>query len=149
MWNRKVTNASFMEWIVRGLLTSKYYIGNHGHKFSSSSAFDVDLLYLWSRQGDERTVRRRLVAIPWSLLLRELFVGLVLSLSLLWRGHDCRTCAVVCASSLQGLFLAGISWSVHGAIVSEGCRVGDYSLHFCAWSRLASCFWWAFLLLGN
>ena len=35
---------------------------------------------------------------------------------------------VVCG----GLFLAGISWSVRGAIVSEGCLVGDYSLHFCA-----------------
>ena len=32
----------------------------------------------------------------------------------------------------SGLFLAGISWSVRGAIVSEGCLVGEYSLHFCA-----------------
>ena len=32
----------------------------------------------------------------------------------------------------NGLFLAGISWSVRGAIVSEGCLVGVYSLHFCA-----------------
>ena len=113
-----------------------------------------------------RTVRRRLVAVPWSLFPRELSVGQVLSLS--WRGHDCRTRAVVCASSPQGqradfqcqsfscgytvcsgLFLAGISWSVRGAIISEGCLVGEYSLYFCAWSQLASCFWWVFLLLGN
>ena len=52
---------------------------------------------------------------------------------------------VVCS----GLFLAGTSWSVRGTIVSEGCFVGDYSLYFCAWSQLASCFWWACLLLGN
>ena len=45
----------------------------------------------------------------------------------------------------SGLFLARISWSVCGAI---GCLVGDYSLHFCAWSQIASCFWWAFLFLG-
>ena len=32
----------------------------------------------------------------------------------------------------SGLFLAGISWSVRGVIVSEGCFVGDYSLHLCA-----------------
>ena len=32
----------------------------------------------------------------------------------------------------SNLFLAGLSWSVRGAIVSEGCLVGDYSLHFCA-----------------
>ena len=49
----------------------------------------------------------------------------------------------------MGLFLAGISWSVRGVIVAEGNLVGDYSLHFCAWSQLASCFWWASLLLGN
>ena len=95
-----------------------------------------------------RTVRRRLVAVPWSLFPRELSVGQVLSLSLSWRGHDCRTRAVVCASSpqgqradflmpiffmwLRGLFLAGISWSVRGAIISEECLVGEYSLHFCA-----------------
>ena len=48
-----------------------------------------------------RTVRRRSVAVPWSLFTRELSVGQVL-LSLLWRGHDCRTWAVVCASSPQG-----------------------------------------------
>ena len=36
-----------------------------------------------------------------------------------------------------------MSWSVRGAIIGEGCLVGDYSLHFCAWSQLASCFWWA------
>ena len=41
----------------------------------------------------------------------------------------------------SGLFLAGISWSVRGAILNEGCLGGDYSLHFCAWSQLASCFW--------
>ena len=28
----------------------------------------------------------------------------------------------------SGLFLAGISWSFRGAIVSEGCLVEDYSL---------------------
>ena len=49
-----------------------------------------------------RTVRRRSVAVPWSLFPREPSVGQVLSLSLLWRGHDCRTWAVICASSLQG-----------------------------------------------
>jgi len=32
----------------------------------------------------------------------------------------------------SGLFLAGISFSVRGAIVSEGCLVGDYSLNVCA-----------------
>ena len=32
---------------------------------------------------------------------RELSVGQVLSLSLLWRGHDCMTWAVVCDSSPQ------------------------------------------------
>ena len=48
-----------------------------------------------------------------------------------------------------GLFLAGVSRSVRGSIVSEGCLVGDYSLHFCVWSQLASCFWWACLLIGN
>ena len=49
----------------------------------------------------------------------------------------------------SGRFLAWISWSVSGAMVSEGCLiVGDYSLHFCAWSQLASYFWWAFVLLG-
>ena len=47
-------------------------------------------------------VRRRSVAVPWSLLPRELSVGKVLSLSSLWRGHDCRTWAVVCAISLHG-----------------------------------------------
>ena len=45
------------------------------------------------------TVRRRSVAVLWSLFPRELSVGQVLSLSLLWRGHDCRAWAVVCASS--------------------------------------------------
>ena len=30
----------------------------------------------------------------------------------------------------SGRFLAGISWSVRGAIVSEGCLVRDLSLHF-------------------
>ena len=34
----------------------------------------------------------------------------------------------------SGLFLAGISLSVRGAIVSEGCLVGDYSLHFCVFA---------------
>ena len=91
------------------------------------------------------------MAVPWSLFPRELSVGQVLSLSLLWRGHDGRTWVVVCASSPQGKrdfsipifvmwlrslkwpdFLAGISWSVGGAIVSEVCLVGHYSLHFCA-----------------
>ena len=45
------------------------------------------------------TVRRRSVAVLWSLFPRELSVGQVLSLSRLWRGHDCRAWAVVCASS--------------------------------------------------
>jgi len=49
-----------------------------------------------------RTVMCRSVAVPWSLFPRELSVGQVLSLSLLWRGHDCRTLAVVCTSSQQG-----------------------------------------------
>ena len=49
-----------------------------------------------------RTVRLRSVAVPWSLFLREFSVDQVLSLSVLWRGHDCRTWAVVCASSPQG-----------------------------------------------
>ena len=48
-----------------------------------------------------RTVRRRSVAVPCSLFPRELSVGELLSLSLLWRGHDCRTWAVVCAFSPQ------------------------------------------------
>ena len=47
----------------------------------------------------------------------------------------------------SGLFLARISWSVRGDS-KEGCLVGDYSLHFCAWCQLASCFLWAFLLPG-
>ena len=34
-----------------------------------------------------RTVRLRLVAVPWSLFPKELSVGQVLSLSLLWSGH--------------------------------------------------------------
>ena len=50
----------------------------------------------------KRTVRRRSVAVPWSLFPRELSVGQVISLFLLWRGHDCRTWAVVCDSSPQG-----------------------------------------------
>ena len=49
-----------------------------------------------------RTVRRRSAAVPWSLFLREFSVGQVLSLSLLWKGDNCRTWAVVCASSPQG-----------------------------------------------
>ena len=32
----------------------------------------------------------------------------------------------------SALFLAGIPWSVCGAIVSEVCLVGDHSLHVCA-----------------
>ena len=48
-----------------------------------------------------RTVKRRSVDVPWSLFPRELSVGQLLSLTLLWRGHDCRTLAVVCASSPQ------------------------------------------------
>ena len=63
-----------------------------------SSSHAEDLLYL----PMNRTVRRRSVAVPWSLFPRELSVGQVLSLSLLWRGHACRTWAVVCASSPQG-----------------------------------------------
>ena len=50
----------------------------------------------------KRAVRRRSVAVPRSLFPRELSVGQVLSLSLLWRGHDCRTWAVFCASCPQG-----------------------------------------------
>ena len=42
------------------------------------------------------------MAVPWGVFPREPSVGQVLSLSLLWRGHDCRTWAVICASSLQG-----------------------------------------------
>ena len=49
-----------------------------------------------------RTVSRRSVAVPWSLFPREVSVDQVFSLSHLWRGHDCRTWAVVCASSPQG-----------------------------------------------
>ena len=47
------------------------------------------------------TIRPRSVAVPWSLFPRELSLGQVLSLSSLWRGHDCRTLTVVCASSPQ------------------------------------------------
>ena len=91
------------------------------------------------------------MAVPWSLFTRELSVGQVLSLSLLWRGQYCRTWAVVFASSpqvqradfsipiffmwlrsLQWPVLSRKLWSVCGAIVSEGCLVGDYSLHLCA-----------------
>ena len=35
--------------------------------------------------------------------------------------HEATQSAVACG---------GISWSVRGAIVSEGCLVGDYSLHY-------------------
>ena len=49
-----------------------------------------------------RIVRRRSVAVPWSLFPWELSVGQVLSLSSLWRDHDCMACIVVCASSSQG-----------------------------------------------
>ena len=49
-----------------------------------------------------RTVRSRSVAVPWSLFPREPSVDQVPFLSLLWRGHDCRTWTVVCASSPQG-----------------------------------------------
>ena len=63
------------------------------------------------------------MAVPWSLFPRELSVGQVLSLSLLWRGHDCRTWAVVCASSPQGqradfsipiffMWLCSLQWPV-------------------------------------
>ena len=48
----------------------------------------------------DRTTRRRSVAVPWSLFPRELSVGQVLSL--VWRGHGCRTWVVICASSPQG-----------------------------------------------
>ena len=47
-------------------------------------------------------VRHMSVAVPWSLFPRELSVGQVLSLYLLWRGHYCRSWTVVCASSPQG-----------------------------------------------
>ena len=36
-----------------------------------------------------RTVRRRSVAVHWSLSSMKLSVGQVLSLSVLWRGHNC------------------------------------------------------------
>ena len=95
--------------------------------------------YIWIPVGSiKRTIRRRSVAVPWSLFPRELSVGQMVSLSSLWRGHDCRTLAVVCASVhrgkgltllwqsfscgcvvCSGLFLAGISWSVRSAIVGE------------------------------
>ena len=52
----------------------------HCMYIDSSSAFNVNLLYLESMN---RTVRRRLVAVPWSLFPREPSVGQVLSLSLL------------------------------------------------------------------
>ena len=115
-----------------------------------------------------RTVRRRSVAVQWSLFSRELSVGQMVSLSLLWRGHwlqdkGCSLCFQSAGSKgwlqcqsfpcgfavYSGLFLAGISWSVRGTTVGEGCLVGEYSLHFCAWNQLSSCFWWAFLLPGN
>ena len=44
---------------------------------------------MWSPvRAMNRTVRRRSVAVPWSLFPRELSVGQVLSL--LWRGRDWR-----------------------------------------------------------
>ena len=52
----------------------------HCMYIDSSSAFNVNLLYLESMN---HTVRRRLVAVPWSLFPREPSVGQVLSLSLL------------------------------------------------------------------
>ena len=59
--------------------------------------------YIWIPVGSiKRTIRRRSVAVPWSLFPRELSVGQMVSLSLLWRGYECRTRAVVCASSPQG-----------------------------------------------
>ena len=84
------------------------------------------------------------VALPWRLFPRELSVGQVLSLSLLWRGHGLwfvlpvrrgkgltfQFQSVSCGYAVcSGLFLAGIPWSVLGAIVSEGCLVEEYSLH--------------------
>ena len=49
-----------------------------------------------------RTVRRRLVIVPWSLFPKDFSVGQVFFLSSLWRGHDCRTWTVVCTSCPQG-----------------------------------------------
>ena len=104
----------------------------------------------------------------YSRVTRELSVGQMVSLSLLWRRHwlqdkGCSLCFQSAGSKgwlqcqsfpcgfavYSGLFLAGISWSVRGTTVGEGCLVGEYSLHFCAWNQLSSCFWWAFLLPGN
>ena len=48
-------------------------------------------------------IRRRSVIVPWSLIPRELSVGQVLSLSLLWRGHDCRTWVVTGLTSSSWL----------------------------------------------
>ena len=91
-----------------------------------------------------RTVRRRSVAVPWSLFPRELSVAQVLSLSLLWRGDDCRTWAVVCASSPQGqmadcsmpfffMWIRSLQWSVRSRnIMLCSCLVTDYNLHVCA-----------------
>ena len=59
-----------------------------------------------------------------------------------WLTFQCQS-FFMCFAVCSGLFLAGISWYVRGAIVREWCLVGDYGLHFCAWSQLASCFWWA------
>ena len=61
----------------------------------------------------------------WSLFPRELSVGQVLSLSLLWRGYDCMTWTVICASSSQGqradfsipiffMWLRSLQWPVLG-----------------------------------
>ena len=110
----------------------------------SSSAFGVDLLYLQSHQGDEPHRQ-------YSLLPRELSVGQVFLFLFCGEGmtvgHGLWFVLPVCRGKgltfqcqsfscgfavCSGQFLAGISWAVRGAIVSEGCLVGDYSLLFCA-----------------
>ena len=60
--------------------------------------------HIWSPvRAMNRIVRRKSVDVPWSLFPRELYVGHVLSLSSLWRDHECMACIVVCdSSSSQG-----------------------------------------------
>ena len=62
-----------------------------------SSSHAEDLLYL----PMNRTVRRRSVAVPWSLFPRARLARFFLFL-FCGEGIDCRTRAVVCASSPQG-----------------------------------------------
>ena len=109
-------------------------------------------------------------SVGWLLFIEVCFlrnsVGQVLSLSSMWRWHDCRTCAVVCASSpqwqradstvpivlvwLRSLQWPVLSWKIMVCLWSASWWRGlvvDYSLYFCAWRQLASCSWWAYLLL--